>query len=109
MWDVTQRTVVDTTQAMSNWIATLDKPHEGEIEANVYGRKGQTAEQSQNVAISKAAVVIDNKKLGQSIFITNDLSDNIHAKNAELLEAQSLAMDDAITAVAKADITVRQL
>lgn len=104
MTDVVEGTVVDTSKAISNWIATLDNPHSGEIEAHYKGRKGSTELESKDVAILRANNAINEKKSGQPIYIVNDILGEKYKKNARILQASQEAMDDAITAVAKARV-----
>lgn len=104
MFDVVEGTVVDTSKALSNWVATLGNPHSGEIDAHYAGRMGSTEGQSKDVAILMANNAINEKKTGQPIFITNDIIGDKYQKNARILQAAQEAMDDAITAVAKAKV-----
>lgn len=106
MKDVAEGTVVDTSKALSNWVASLDAPREGEIEAHYKGKYGSTELESADVTILKANNAINKKKVGQSIFITNDIIGNKYAERARIAEAAQEAMDDAITAVAKAELLV---
>lgn len=104
MKDVTEGTVVDTSKAVSNWVATLDKPSESEIEANVQGKYGSTEGQSIEIAILKSNSAITDKKPGHPIFIVNNIEGNKYQERARVLEAESEAYDNAITAVAKANL-----
>lgn len=106
MIDVTGGTVVDTSKAVSNWIATLDTPYSGEVEAHYKGKGGSTEGESIDVTTLKANKAINARKQGQSIFITNDINGNAYQKRARVLEASQEAMDDAITAVAKAEVLI---
>lgn len=56
---VVEATPVDTGKARSNWLAGLDQPVEGAVEAHVAGAKGSTADANAEAAIGAAAEVID--------------------------------------------------
>lgn len=80
-------TPVDTSQALSNWIVTIDGPGFGTRAAFVLGKGGSSkaASASQTVSVGKA--VIGLKRPGESIFITNNL-DYIEQLNAGTISAQ---------------------
>lgn len=65
-------TPVDTTQALSNWIVTLDSPSTDKILPYVAGRHGETKAASASETIAAANVVLLKKKAGQVIYITNN-------------------------------------
>lgn len=106
MKDVTEGTVIDTSKAVSNWVATLDTPHSGEINAHYQGKGGSTGGESIDVALLKANNAINNRKPGQSIFITNDIEGDSYQRRARVGESAQEAMDDAITSVAKAELLI---
>lgn len=106
MMDLTDSTVIDTSKAVSNWIATLDRPNENVIEANAQGSRGSTAGESIDITVLKANNAINSKKIGQPIFISNNISPDSYQTNAGLLEAEQEATDNAIIAVAKAQVLI---
>lgn len=69
-------TPVDTSQAMSNWVVSLDTPFKGEIPAHNKGQNGDTRWQSFDTVESLARYVLESKRAGQTIYITNN-SDHI--------------------------------
>ena len=107
MRDVTDNTIVDTSKALSNWQASLTNPSSNEIEAHYKGEKGSTQGQSQEVALLVANNAINQRELGQAIYIYNPIQDGDYQDNAALLLAQQEAMDNAITAIAKAELRIR--
>ena len=67
-------TPVDTGRARSNWITSINRPSSQTIEPYVPGDKlgiGETA--NAQAAIDQARTVIETRKSGQSIHITNNL------------------------------------
>ena len=66
-------TPVDTSQALSNWVVTLDSPANHSIPAHSYGFGGSTKGVSAGETISLAVAVIAQKKPGQPIYITNNV------------------------------------
>lgn len=105
--DVTDNTIVDTSKALSNWTASLTKPSDNVIEAHYKGEKGSTEGESQEAAILIANNAINQRKIGQTIFISNAIQDSDYIDNAALKEAESQAMDNAILAIAKAEARLR--
>lgn len=71
--DLSYRTPVDTSKALSNWRVTLDAPATGNIDAHYQGEKGSTQGASAAQSIADAKRVLRNKRPGQAIFITNNL------------------------------------
>lgn len=106
MRNVTGGTVVDTSKAVSNWVATLDKPHDGEIEAHVKGKGGSTEGESIEIAILRSNNAITSKKSGQPLFVVNDINGNAYQRRARVKEASEEAMTEAIIEVAKADAII---
>ena len=70
--DLAYTTPVDTSNALSNWIVTLDSPATHEISPHVPGVLGSTQPQSAAETVSLAKATLQNKKPGQPIFITNN-------------------------------------
>lgn len=64
---------VDTGKAISNWFASVGFPKTKEIEAHSKGEKGSTREENVAQTIAAAKKAVANKKLGQSIYITNNV------------------------------------
>lgn len=66
-------TPVDTSKALSNWMATLNKPSTSEIGPYFDGDKGSTAKQSSMAAIDAADSNISGRKTSQDIYIVNNV------------------------------------
>lgn len=71
--DLAFKTPVDTSQALSNWTVTLDRPDVGTIDPHYPGEFGSTQVASAQQTINEARDVLKLKKPGQPIFITNNL------------------------------------
>lgn len=69
--DVTVRTPVDTSKAASNWQASISEPVNSEIDAYNPGVAGSTAQSSVDEAYRAGVSVMQAKKSGESIFISN--------------------------------------
>lgn len=84
--DLAYHTPVDTSQALSNWIVTLDAPSSAKIGPHVPGLAGSTQKASAQVVIAAAKAVLAKKKPGQRIYITNNqpyirkLNDGTHSQ-----------------------------
>lgn len=70
--DLAYKTPVDTSQALSNWIVTLESPSGQQIKPHFPGSQGSTQRASAET-LNSAKLVLRNKKPGQAIFITNNL------------------------------------
>ncbi len=70
--DLAFHTPVDTSKALSNWTLTLDAPATAYIQPHFPGKGGTTQRSSGNETISLAKAVLDAKKPGQPIYITNN-------------------------------------
>lgn len=71
--DLAYVTPVDTSKALSNWIVTLDSPASEKIDPHFFGEKGSSQRASAAETLNRAKAVLQNKKPGQAIFITNNL------------------------------------
>lgn len=71
--DLAYKTPVDTSQALSNWIVTLESPSGQRIAPHFPGLQGSTQRASAAETLNLAKLVLRNKKPGQAIFITNNL------------------------------------
>lgn len=71
--DLAIKTPVDTSKAISNWQVSLNKASENTIPPHYPGSDGSTFRISSAETLSKAKIVLSNKKPGISIFITNNL------------------------------------
>jgi len=71
--DLAYKTPVDTSQALSNWIVTLESPSGQQIKPHFPGSQGSTQRASAAETLNLAKLVLRNKKPGQAIFITNNL------------------------------------
>lgn len=72
---VIEATPVDTGRARSNWLAGLDQPVDGTVDAHVAGAKGSTADANADAAIGAASDVIDAFDIEKNaeIHLTNNL------------------------------------
>lgn len=70
--DLTFKTPVDTSKALSNWIVTLNRPTKRRIDAHFPGKQGSSQVQSSQQTFDLAKAILENKKPGQIIFITNN-------------------------------------
>lgn len=71
--DLAYKTPVDTSQAISNWVVTLGARNVGIVPPHYPGESGSTRNASAQETIQRANIVLQQKKPGQSIFITNNL------------------------------------
>ena len=69
--DLTTVTPVDTSKAESNWVVSLGTPATQEIEAHVPGYFGWTAAESRRIAQANARKVLQNKRPGVKVFVSN--------------------------------------
>jgi hypothetical protein len=74
--DVVPHTPVDTTEALSNWQAELNRPASVGLPAIFPGQAGSTAPQSQEAAIAHVDRALKAKKPGEPVFLSN-LADHI--------------------------------
>lgn len=66
-------TPVDESTALSNWIVGIGSPRREEIEPHFRGTKGSTYGQSAQKTVDEARTVLNRKKRGTSIYISNNL------------------------------------
>lgn len=71
--DLVSNTPVDTSRALSNWIATLNSPANNSVLAYSPGSGGSTRGASMSSALAAAIGIISRAKSGQPIFLTNNL------------------------------------
>jgi hypothetical protein len=71
--DLIPATPVDTSRALSNWIANNGSAHNFSILPHVSGHFGSTRGVSMSAALAAALSVIEQAKPGVPIFITNNL------------------------------------
>lgn len=65
-------TPVDTSQALSSWLVTLDAPSTAVGTAHYPGEQGSTQSVSALQTVNQALTVIGQKKPGQVLYITNN-------------------------------------
>ncbi len=70
---VVSSTRVDTGRARSNWLVSLGKSNKKSIDPYHPGSGGSTEAANEAAALAQAQGVIDSRKLGQSIHITNSV------------------------------------
>ena len=68
-----ERTPVDTSKALSNWIVGLGKQNSRKIEAHATGVDGSTQSISAGVTISLGGAIIQRAKVGEIVYITNNV------------------------------------
>lgn len=73
LWELTQVTPVDTSKALSNWVANLQKPNSRVIQAHSVGSKGSTQSISSHTTFMIGQSVIGRAKVGEIIYITNNV------------------------------------
>lgn len=66
-------TPVDTSNALSNWRATLDAPASDTIGPHFLGSRGSTKKSSATATYEGARPVLAKKKPSQPIYITNNV------------------------------------
>jgi hypothetical protein len=71
--DLSFKTPVDTSKALSNWIVTLGAASGDKISPHYPGKGGSTQKASAETNLALAKAVLKHKKPGQPIFITNNL------------------------------------
>ena len=71
--DLAFKTPVDTSQALSNWIVTLETPSSDKIKPHFPGEGGSTQRASAAETMNNARAILAKKKPGQKIYITNNL------------------------------------
>ena len=67
------RTPVDTSEALSNWIVGLSKKKNRPIQAHKVGSQGSTQAISAGVAISLGGAIINRARVGEIVYITNNV------------------------------------
>ena len=72
-FNLIMETPVDTSKALSNWIAGINNPKSKVVKAHFVGMDGSTHSQSSSMAYSMANAVVQRAKVGQSIYITNSV------------------------------------
>lgn len=68
-----ERTPVDTSKALSNWIVGLSKKKDHKIEAHRIGVNGSTQSISAGVTMSLGGAIIQRAKVGEIVYITNNV------------------------------------
>lgn len=68
-----ERTPVDTSNALSNWIVGLGKQSSRKIEAYKIGVSGSTQSISAGVTMSLGGAIIQRAKVGEIVYITNNV------------------------------------
>lgn len=66
-------TPVDTSKALSNWIVNIQSPSKKEIPPYFVGVDGSTADMSAAASYLMAETKIRRAKVGQTIYITNNV------------------------------------
>lgn len=93
-------TPVDTSRALSSWLAGINVVNDEDIRHGIYqGKRGSTAEASRNAAIAKATAIIKGKKAGDSIIISNNAPYILRLNNGWSPQASPLFIERQITLV----------
>lgn len=66
-------TPVDTSKALSNWVASLGQAKGKLINAHSVGFRGSTEAVSSSMAYSMANAIIQRAKVGEIVYITNSV------------------------------------
>lgn len=72
-WELIMATPVDTSKALSNWIASLGQPNGKAIDAYCVGFHGSSEAISSSMAYSRANAVIQRAKIGEIVYISNNV------------------------------------
>lgn len=72
-FNLIMETPVDTSTALSNWLAGIRNPKSKKVKAHFVGIDGSTHSQSSSIAYAVANTVIQRAKVGQTIFISNNI------------------------------------
>lgn len=70
--NLAQNTPVDTTQALSSWIVTLDSASSLRNPPHVFGRHGSTKSESAKIMIDLGIKALQPKMPNQDIYIVNN-------------------------------------
>lgn len=70
--DLVTVTPVDTSQALSNWVLTVEEPFALYLPAHIEGEAGSTREDSGQLALAAGEQQLALKKPGDPIFIQNN-------------------------------------
>lgn len=73
LWELIMATPVDTSKALSNWVASLGKPKSRQIKAHIVGSQGSTQSASSSMAYSVGNAVIQRARIGEIVYITNNV------------------------------------
>lgn len=73
LYDLVKKTPVDTSNALSNWVVSIDVLNGREIEPYYFGSAGSTFIQSSNAAYLVGKEELISKKPGQAILISNSV------------------------------------
>lgn len=68
-----EKTPVDTSKALSNWIVGLHKAKTRQINAHAVGVDGSTQSVSATVAFSLGQAIIKRAKVGEIVYISNNV------------------------------------
>lgn len=73
LFHLVDRTPVDTSKALSNWIVGLGKQKNRTIKAHKFGASGSTQSISAGVTMSLGFAIIQRAKVGEIVYITNNV------------------------------------
>jgi hypothetical protein len=108
MKEVVENTVIDTSQAVSNWELQLDTPNKQFVSAHFVGKAGSTAIASERETLSIAERNLAGRKLEEPIFITNNIKGSEgYDYNSQVLIAEEVAVQSAEQAVLIAESKFR--
>lgn len=86
-------TPVDTSQALSNWQVSVKYKARGTVPAHEVGKKGSTRQQSAASTLMEAYGVIQSKKYGQALHVTNNLGYIVELNQGKSKQADALFID----------------
>lgn len=94
---LTDDTPVDTSQAVSNWQVSVNKPLLGRYGPYFAGERGSTKIQSSGMAVTLAQLALAERKQGMPIHITNNQPYVIDLNEGSSLQAPAMFIEKAIS------------
>ena len=95
------RTPADTSKALSNWNVKVGSSSRDVIEAYIQGERGSTRIASAEEAIGNANASLKGRKLGQIIYITNNVDYIKDLNDGSSLQAPAGFVDISVIAAKK--------
>lgn len=98
------KTPVDTSTALSNWQVGLVIPELFPRSAYFYGDEGSTASMSRSAAYAAARAILDTKRAGTRIYISNNADYIVELNNGKSPQQPSPHWVEKIVAKARTDL-----